>query len=367
MAFHSRPYDGWPGSMNRAIIQKWMPFFRVMAWVQPPENTHSSLVEAINRLDGAEFDLRLTSDDRLIIHHDNQVSVPEDLLEGRSPWVEHWTHDELVGLGFASFEKMMSDKEWLIPWQEHSKAVCLEIKRPHPKVAKNPHNNMSRVMQLASEMIDEAGIPETSAVFYAFHRGMDKVASDSGSTRPWSRLLPLVPRLGSHHGMRLRAFPEFVLNSFARLMKKQQKAGSPMMPCAIDYFSTWSRFAHIGLPVGLHGAAKKRLMRIKGDYPVYVWPGPLHFERALIEAGCSVLTDNAKPGLVLPDGALRWNRPATMPLTDEQWQGLAKGELPEDVTPWHEISDETLPWNAARLIGHRGLGKTPRPVLNPNV
>jgi hypothetical protein len=359
-------YDGWPGSMNRAIIQKRMPFFRAMAWVQPPENTHASLVEAINRLDGAEFDLRLTSDDRLIIHHDNQVSVPEDLLEGRSPWVEHWTHDELVGLGFASFEKMMSDKEWLIPWQEHSKAVCLEIKRPHPKVAKNPHNNMSRVMQLASEMIDEAGIPETSAVFYAFHRGMDKVASDSGSTRPWSRLLPLVPRLGSHHGMRLRAFPEFVLNSFARLMKKQQKAGSPMMPCAIDYFSTWSRFAHIGLPVGLHGAAKKRLMRIKGDYPVYVWPGPLHFERALIEAGCSVLTDNAKPGLVLPDGALRWNRPATMPLTDEQWQGLAKGELPEDVTPWHEISDETLPWNVARMIGHRGLGKTSRPVLNSN-
>ena len=360
-------YDGWPGIMNWAIIQKRMPFFRAMAWVQPPENTHASLVEAINRLDGVEFDLRLTSDDRLIIHHDDHVSVPKDMLEGRSSFLEHWTHDELVELGFASFDALMSDKEWLIPWQEHSKAVCLEIKRPHPIIAKDPHKNMSRVMQLASDLVDEAEIPDTSAVFYAFHRGMDKVARDSGSTRPWSRLLPLVPRRGSHNGKRLRALPEFVLNSFTRLMKRQQNAGSPMMPCAIEYFSTWSRFAHFGLPVGLHGAAKKRLMRIRGDYPVYVWPGPLHLERDLIEAGCSVLTDFTEPGLVLPNGALRWNRPATMPLTDEQWQGLAKGILPEDVTPWHEISDETLPWNVARMIGHRGLGKTSRPVLNPNV
>ena len=52
-----------------------------------------------------------------------------------------------------------------------------------------------------------------------------------------------------------------------------------------------------------------------------------------------------------------------MPLTEEQWVNLKFGELPEDVAPWHEISDEQLGWNVPRIIGHRGCGKTPRPVI----
>ena len=39
------------------------------------------------------------------------------------------------------------------------------------------------------------------------------------------------------------------------------------------------------------------------------------------------------------------------------------GIIPEDVAPWHEISDEKLGWKAVRMIGHRGCGKTPRPVI----
>ena len=334
-----------------------------MAFIQPPENTHSSLVTAMKTMDGVEFDLRLTADEQLIVHHDDTVSIPKEDLEGRPKYLEEWDLDDLSEVGFCSFEKLMRDKEWLIPWQEQSKVACLEIKRSNPKIDKDPTERMSKVMKLASQMIDEAEIHNEAAVFYAFHRPMDKVAKLSGSNRPWSRLLPVVPRTGSRKSKRARAAPEFVRNSFSRLLNIQKNAGSPMMPCAMDYFEGIKKYIHFGLPVGLKGKKLSRLKRIKGDYPVYVWPGHIHKERDLLDAGLSLLTDHPDPLEKLPCGSSRWLRPATMPLTEEQWANLKFGELPEDVAPWHEISDEQLGWNVPRIIGHRGCGKTPRPVI----
>ena len=334
-----------------------------MAYSPPPENTHASLVEAMRKMDGVEFDLRLTADEKLVVHHDHTVSIPKENLEGRSQIVEEWTLDELESVGFCSFEKLMSDKEWLTPWQEHSKVACLEIKRSLPQIAKDPTTRMAKIMQIAGEMVDEAGIPKQSAVFYAFHRPMAKVAKLSGSSRPWSRLLPIVPRTGSHNSKRIRALPEFMMYSFKRLLKSQQKSGAPMMPCAVDYFEGFKKYLHFGMPVGLEGSGLKRLRKAKGDFPVYVWPGHPYLERDLLDAGLSMLTDYADPEMVLPCGSKRWLRPATMPLSEEQWIGLKEGIMPEDVAPWHELNDGTLGWNAVRMIGHRGCGKTPRPVI----
>ena len=136
-----------------------------------------------------------------------------------------------------------------------------------------------------------------------------------------------------------------------------------MMPCAVDYFEGIKRFIHLGMPVGLKGRQLKRLQNILGDFPVYVWPGHPYMERDLLNAGLSILTDYADPKMTLPCGSSRWMRPATMPLSDEQWKGLENGIIPEDVAPWHEISDEQLGWKAVRMIGHRGCGKSPRPVI----
>ena len=140
-----------------------------MVFQQPPENTHASLVQAMQSMDGVEFDLRLTADDQVVVHHDHTVSVSEELLDGRPRVVEEWDLAELENLGFCSFEKLMSDRDWLVPWQEHSKVACLEIKRCLPEIEKEPTNRMARIMQLASEMVDEAGIHNEAAVFYAFH------------------------------------------------------------------------------------------------------------------------------------------------------------------------------------------------------
>ena len=100
-----------------------------MAYTPPPENTHTSLVEAMQKMDGVEFDLRLTADEQLVVHHDHTVSIPDEMLDGRSRIVEEWSLEDLEKVGFCSFEKLMSDRDWLIPWQEHSKVACLEIKR----------------------------------------------------------------------------------------------------------------------------------------------------------------------------------------------------------------------------------------------
>lgn len=334
-----------------------------MEWRQAPENTHASLVEAMQSMDGVEFDLRLTADDQLVVHHDHEVSIPSEYLEGRPKIVEEWDMADLEKVGFCSFEKLMADRDWLIPWQEHSKVACLEIKRCLPRIEKDVTRRMAKIMELASEMVDEAEIHQEAAVFYAFHKPMEKVAKLSGSSRPWSRLLPVVPRTGSHNVKRLRALPQFFTHSFRRLLRKQQISGAPMMPCAVDYFEGFKRFIHLGMPVGLKGRQLKRLHKILGDFPVYVWPGHPYMERDLLDAGLSILTDYADPDMILPCGSKRWMRPATMPLNDEQWQGLAKGIIPEDVAPWHEITDEQLGWNAVRMIGHRGCGKTTRPVI----
>ena len=60
------------------------------------------------------------------------------------------------------------------PWQEHSKVACLEIKDACLPSKRN-HKRMARIMELASEMVDDAGIHNEAAVFYAFHKPMKKL------------------------------------------------------------------------------------------------------------------------------------------------------------------------------------------------
>ena len=65
-------------------------------YIQSPENTLASLVHGMLLFDGIEFDIRLTSDNQVVIHHDRTVSVDPSRLSGRSPFVEDWTLDCLL-------------------------------------------------------------------------------------------------------------------------------------------------------------------------------------------------------------------------------------------------------------------------------
>ncbi|MBT6645058.1 MAG: hypothetical protein HOB52_04580, partial [Euryarchaeota archaeon] len=83
--------------------------------------------------DGVEFDLRLTKDGGVIIHHDAKVSTCEEVRSGlESPWVENNNLDELCALDFTSFENFLADKDVQMRLNEQAAMICVELKPPHP-------------------------------------------------------------------------------------------------------------------------------------------------------------------------------------------------------------------------------------------
>ena len=381
-------------------------------WQPAPENTLESLRHAIQFHDGIEFDLRMTKDGEVIIHHDATVSVPPEHIKGSS-WVEHHTLDELEAFGFCSFRTLLEDKAVVEQWRDHGKMGCVELKRPHPRSdpgggffgAKAHKKHITSLVDAADSILNEAEIPLENSVFYAFHQGMKSSIQASDTKRPWAELLPYIPPFGNRQTKRLRALPQFLTHSFSRLVTHHRNAGASMIPAAIEYFVPPINKIPFGKKVGLTGKAADHLKLAQGGFPVYVWPTKPDVEHKLLAAGLTGLTDYADPDLTwLPSGHARWTRPATLPLDAKQTlelNGATKEnhldvvrELKSNVTPWTECNlaerqelvsmwskrwawrtvevpslniqlNETSnpPWQAVRLIGHRGSGKTPRPVL----
>ena len=384
------------------------------AWKQPPENTLESLQHAIQLLDGIEFDVRITADDRLIVHHDRDVSVPAVHLHNRPFWVEEWDHDALVDLGFLSFDTLLDDPTVQRQWVEEGKMGCIEIKRPHPKAAtgggywgRQQHNrHVARAMEMAETALDERGIPKENTVFYSFHKGMPQSASLAKTQRPWAALIPYIPPYGTRNTQRIQALPQYITTPFRRLVKRHRNQGSSMLPCAIEYFQSSTRRLPLGRHVGLTGKSYQRLTKARDGMATYVWPTKPHLEHDLLRSGMTGLTDHADPSLTwLPSNHARWHQPGTRPLDENQWALLKSAtqenhesliaELHRETPRWVECDadrrralveewrkrwnwtgsvDELLeaskgatpPWSAPRLIGHRGCGKTARPVLQPH-
>ena len=384
------------------------------AWRAPPENTLESLRHAIVHFDGIEFDVRITADGHLVVHHDREVSVPPPLIEGRPLWVEEWSLADLEGLGFLSFEALLDDAVVQREWVEHGKMGCVEIKRPHPKASsgggyrgRKQHNqHVATAMKLAEAALDQREIPAMNTVFYAFHKGMPDSAALSATNRPWAALIPYIPPYGTRTTQRLQAFPQYLTTPFRRLVNRHQRQGSSMLPCAVEYVQAGTKHLAFGRHVGLNGNGYHRLNRARRGMATYVWPTRPELEHAMLRAGMTGLTDHADPNLTwLPSGQPRWRQPGTRPLTEDEWQTLLLAkegnhrtvlkELEAGVPTWSQADDErkrrlvtewkerwrwpsevetvlqqhteaTPPWAAPRLIGHRGCGKTSRPVLNPH-
>lgn len=381
-------------------------------YIQSPENTLASLVHGMCLFDGIEFDIRLTSDNQVVIHHDRTISVDPVRLSGRSPFVEDWTLDELQEFGFCSFEELLNHSEIQKAVRDEGKVLTVETKRPSLKVkrsggffARKKHDlHMGKTMYHAEQLLDEYDIPIQSIVHYAFHSRMGKAIEYGGVKGPWSSLRPNIRPFGGRRTHRTLALPEFISNSFNRLKKKHQKNRSPMMPCAIEYLLPPTNRIPFGKTVGLHGKQLETLTKQREGFPVYLWPVKPIVEHSVLNAGLSALTDYSDPGLTwLPSGHARWQQPATLPLderqqrlfdsTDEADHLSVLSELKKEITPWHEadasrrrellsywkskwnwqpsvdemltqsMASKSMPWEFVRMIGHRGSGKTHRPVL----
>ena len=177
-----------------------------------------------------------------------------------------------------------------------------------------------------------------------------------------------------------------------------------MLPCAIEYFVPPHNKLPIGKTMGLHGKQLHNMNNIRKGMATYVWPAkPIH-EKPILNAALTGLTDKANPQFTwLPTGDARWVNPAIQPLDNQQQILLNSAteenhleilkQLKQEVPIWSECdnarrielismwkkswnwqksideilqssSESSPPWQAPRLIGHRGSGKTPRPVIS---
>ena len=91
-----------------------------------PENSLAALREAMVHADGIEFDLRMTLDGHLVLHHDRTPMIPRHEKEGRPTYVEAWTLDELREFGAETFDDMLTDPIISTAWREQAKVGVIE-------------------------------------------------------------------------------------------------------------------------------------------------------------------------------------------------------------------------------------------------
>ncbi|MEC7706957.1 MAG: glycerophosphodiester phosphodiesterase [Candidatus Thermoplasmatota archaeon] len=368
-----------------------------MGWEQPPENSLAALVHGMQVSDGVELDLRLSADDELVAFHDTRTA------DGRFPECED---SSSMPDYVCTFDEMLSEPGFTKPWLEGGKFACIELKTPHPSSGKTGWlrsgqartEHMRRMIELVDEALEPLDIGESSTVVYSFEPKLLKAAKKSGSKLRFARLVPYLRPWGNSFVKRVFASPYFIGLSLPMLMQLQRNVGAPMLPAALDYLEGTKRHLTIGTTVGLQGRQLTNLTRKRKGFPVYVWPAKLRVERALLEAGLTAISDELSPELTtLPTGEARWLRPATQPLNEKNQSLLDSAspeqhasviaELQREVSPWPELSnsqkrkfiegwrkkwlwgrdvdtlmsesqESSMPWEACRVIGHRGAGRT---------
>jgi hypothetical protein len=366
-------------------------------WVRPRENTVEALVYGMEQSDGVELDLRLTQDQRLILHHDSKTEFGE--------YPECLTIDELPDY-VEPMDDLLANKDFIRRWTEEGAFTCIEFKSPHPSSGKaggwfngkEKEQHMINMIQNLQELLEPIERSNSSTVIYSFDPKIITASKKIKTDLKFSRLRPNIRQWGNWTTQRIVATPSFLANSLPKLMDKQRQEGSPMLPCSLQYLKGIESNINIGWTVGLEGKKLERLTKYRRGYPVYVWPSKSDSERLLLDAGLTGLTDDLSPNSVTLDtGHARWTKPATQPLTDETRKELDDipkeehftkiKELKKEVSPWHELSDNerikfvdnwrkrwlwererstllnetsksSLPWEVSRIIGHRGTGSS---------
>ena len=365
-----------------------------MAWQQPPENSVAALEHGMLFSDGVEFDLRISGDGDLVIYHDELL--PDDKPKNER-CIELLGTDELKSLGIPTFDELLTSKKFTDSWQDGGKTACIEFKMPHP-VSKKKHDiQLANMMEMIENKLEGLELPTRSTVIYSFSPKIAAIAKSTEFKFPITRLMPHLRPWGIWRVKRAVGIPNFARTSVSSIIRHSRNNGMPAMGLALDFLNGWTRWLSPGIPMGLKGAALRRLNKKRAGMGAFVWPAPLELEDLMLDAGLSLVTDHMNPDvLTKPDGSIRWMRPASQPLDDEWRQILDSasdlersdlfkeafetlprwGELEESrrsaiVTEqgnrmhwfgseesWVKQAEEGVPWGSPRIIGHRGSGKT---------
>ncbi len=369
-------------------------------WARPRQNSIEAIAHAMTVADGAEYDIRMSIDGELILHHNARIerSEKDEHYEGLHPYVEQNHSDDLRNAGFDLFSDMIEDPRVHSAWIEGDAFSCIEIKRPHPKSklaggylpSEKRVEWVVRMMQRVSEIMENEPAPERTAVFYCFDPATMRASQKADVNIPAAPINPFIPPWGPGPLRRTMALPSFARSTVPRMIERWKRAGAPLLPLASDHIRSWSKYLHLGRSVSLTPSSVKRLNRQRKGYPIHVWPAPIDLERRIIDAGMTVVSDEMDPTILQTSrGETRWMKPGTKPLSPELWARMADPSedseilLAEakgcptwsglDISERREhlghlarrlqcdtiaIDEGAPPWEMPRFIGHRGAGKS---------
>lgn len=352
-------------------------------------------MHGMNFSDGVEFDLRMANDGSLVIYHDEFVPGSGAIKER---CIENLSSAELKSQGIVPFGDLIAEKVFTESWQYGGKTVDIEFKVPHPVTRKLVDGYLGSMMSKLEDDLEEMDLPEGSTLVSSFSPRIFKAAKTSQFSLPVTRLMPHIRSWGRYWKVkRAVAMPHFARSSIHGIARYLRKNNTNIMGIAVEYLSGWTRWINPGVPVGIKGRGRDRLLSALGGMGVFAWPAPLELEEALIGSGISLVSDEMDPNVIeRPDGGFRWPRPASQPLEGD-WvkriENSSDGERSDlieearsSVASWGEIGEKRrreliidqgnkmrwvgseekwtdnigdgIPWGMSRIIGHRGSGKT---------
>ncbi|MBR79267.1 MAG: hypothetical protein CMA88_00560 [Euryarchaeota archaeon] len=364
-------------------------------WEAPKENSVEALQHGMEFADGVEFDLRVDGDGEFVIYHDEFIPGSEPIIDR---CIERLSTEELRSSGVTTFEDLLSNKVFTESWQSGGKTVDIEIKIPHPMTNIPTDSHLSSMMERLEEDLSGLELPKRSAIVSSFSPRIGPVSRSSGVSLPVTRLVPHIRAWGRYWRVkRAVAMPNFARTSVQGITKSHRREGMEAIGMALEYLVGWTKWINPTFPVGLHGRGLQRFHESRQGMGAFVWPAPIRYEEALIDAGVSLVSDDLDPTVAeKPDGSLRWPRPASQPLDQEwrarigrapksewgdlieeassslpMWPEISKSRLssiigeqarrmlwPGNAEKWVRISEDGIPWGSPRLLGHRGAGKT---------
>jgi len=369
-------------------------------WVQPRQNSIEAIAHAMTVADGAEYDIRMSSDGELVLHHNARIerSETDDLYEGLHPYVEQNHSDDLRNAGFDLFSDMIENSRIRSAWFEGDAFSCIEIKRPHPKskIAGGYFPSQKRIdwiirmMQRVEENMESEPAPERTAVFYCFDPATMRAHQKADVDIPAAPINPFIPPWGPGPIRRTMALPSFARSTVPRMVNRWRESGAPLLPLAGAHLRSWSKYLHLGRPVSLKPSSIERLNRQRKGYPIHVWPAPINLERTILDAGMTVVTDEMDPTILQTSrGETRWMKPGTKPLGPDLWTRMSDPSEnseallteAEKLPTWSNLDmterrkhldslsaniycesipleEGAPPWEMPRFIGHRGAGKS---------
>jgi len=371
-------------------------------WVQPDQNSIEAIAHGMTHADGSEFDVRLTTDGELVLHHNARIELSRknERTEGLEIFVEQNHSDDLREAGFELLSELIEDSRIIDTWINGSSTACIEIKRPHPKakiVGGYFHRNgmrehIQKIMKNIEDLLTPLEIPERNTVIYSFDPETMEAHSSSGINIPAAPINPSIRPWGLAPIRRAMALPSFGRRNVIQMVHHWKKMGTPVLPLALKHIYSWSKYLHLGRPYSYKGKSVVTLNKQRQGFPIHVWPTPIEIEKKIISGGFTALSDLMDPTILrTPQGQTRWMKPGTHPLTAEidammtkptddenarelfkqasqepTWDEMDLKErqaLIDRLKPrlfWPEITaDEgSPPWEMPRFIGHRGAGKT---------